>query len=361
MNVHIINCDETLFLEQYRTEGYLGVGIVTNMSTARHYGCKTSYSMYADMKTIIPGDMIFVHAGNYIYGVFKAESEFLEDSTSPSIYQSKNVHYLPSPTDPNSGWKIASINGFPSVGDYRRIAVSNYIDENENNQCYHSGFLATEVFNLKRKQLIWSIPERWKYPDEARIIRPLMLYEAQKLIQLLELANSDIKERLVLAPAGLNDFIPIEFILNPDIIKDEKIIEGWICDELAKDRLFEIFGNFTCFGNNVQLGYLQGADIYGYQQFSENNLKYKIVEVKKDSGIFPENITQLFKYMDWTIEHLTSGDSSKVDGFIVAKDFDSEFINFAQKYNLSKNRECINLIQFDYDLPDYRKLILHKV
>jgi hypothetical protein len=75
MNAHIINVsDENLFLRTYLPNGYLGVSLVLGGFTpqALSSACKASYSMYADMKTIRQGDLIFVHAGQRIYGAFKA-------------------------------------------------------------------------------------------------------------------------------------------------------------------------------------------------------------------------------------------------------------------------------------------------
>lgn len=79
MNAHIINCDEAEFFNNYLPNGYLGVGLYLNSTTPQglSMACRTSYSMFADMKTIRQGDIILVHAGEKIYGAFKAESEFV--------------------------------------------------------------------------------------------------------------------------------------------------------------------------------------------------------------------------------------------------------------------------------------------
>lgn len=222
MNIHIINCDENLFLTHYRNCGYFGVGIVIRKTSdqALSNACKTTYSMYADMKTIFPGDMLFVHAGEYIYGVFKAQSTFKEDPNVNPMFLSNNIHYSPKSNSPNSGWKTMVNRSLPQIqNDYRQISISNFVDDSGENLCFEKGFLANEVFDLKRKGKIWSVPERWKYPDSARTVRPLMSIEAQELIKILERENSDTSNRLVINPKDLTNFIDIQLILNPKKMK----------------------------------------------------------------------------------------------------------------------------------------------
>jgi hypothetical protein len=281
--------------------------------------------MYADMKTVFPGNMIFVHAGEYIYGVFKAESTFKEDPNVNPQFLSANIHYRPKPNNPTSGWQTLVNKPLQNIqippSDYRQLSISNYV-ENGKNLCFEKGFLANEVFNLKRKGKIWSIPERWKYPDEARTIRPIMLTEARELIKLLERENNS-GNTLTIQPKDLSSFLDIQLILDPRIVKDENIIEAGLCENLETPQLRKIFGNFTCYGNNVQIGYLQGIDIFGYVEGVSGIVKYKVIEIKKDSLTFKKNsdvIKQTLGYMDWAIEFLGNGDPNMVDGYILLQD-----------------------------------------
>jgi len=364
MNAHIINCEESQF-PNYRNNGYIGVGIVINStsSQALSNACRTTYSMYADMKTIFPGDMIFVHAGEYIYGVFKAESTFKEDPNVNPQFLSANIHYRPKPNDPTSGWQTLPLQNIQIPhGDYRQLSISNYV-ENGKNLCFEKGFLANEVFNLKRKGKILSIPERWRYPDSARTIRPIMLTEARELIKLLERENNS-DNTLIIQHKDLSSFKDIQLILDPGIVEDEKIIEAWLCENLGTPQLREIFGNFTCYGNNVQIGYLQGVDIFGYVEGVHGIVKYKVIEIKKDSLTFANNsnvIKQTLGYMDWAIEFLGNGDPKIVEGYIVARSFDSDFQNFVQFYNSVNIGRHLSLIQFDYTPPQYNTLTLRRI
>ena len=359
MNAHIINCDESLFLDRYRQNGYIGVGLVIRKTSAQALSnaCRTTYSMYADMKTVFPGDLIFVHAGEYIYGVFEAKSLFKEEPNVPSIFLSPNIHYNPRPDNPNSGWQTLVNRPLPVVNnDYRQLSISHFVDSGGQNLCFEKGFLAKEVFDLKRKGKIWSIPERWKYPDSARTVRPLMPTEAKELIRLLERENGDTNNRLTITPKNVSNFSDIQLILNPRIVENEKVIEAWLCENLQTPTLHQIFGNITSFGNNVQIGYLQGIDIFGYTEGTTGICKYKVIEVKKGARNFPADIQQTLQYMDWVTEYLANGNSKFIDGYIVARSFDQRFIDFVRNHNTVSSGRQLSLIEFDYDPPAYNTL-----
>lgn len=356
MNAHIINCKEEEFLNSFLPGGYIGVGLVLNGTTPTQLSnaCRTSYSMYADMKTIRKNDIIFVHAGQKIYGAFKAVGEFCEDPTTPPHFLSKNIYYYPDPDIPHSGWKD-NITVTPNLDYYRRIAITHFIDNHDENLCFENGIESNEIFELKLKKKIWSVPERWKYTDASRTVRPLMENEASELLKILERDNADNINRLEVSPADLSGYLPIEFVLNPDIVEDEKIIEGWILDNLGRNQVLDnAFGPYTSYGNNIPTGYLKFADIFGYQKLSTGIKKYKVVEVKKGDCIFPDHINQLIGYTDWVIENIADGDYKTVEGIVVAKSFNDECINFVRNFNTTGRK--IRLIGFNYALPNYDTL-----
>lgn len=361
MNAHVINCKEDDFFSLFLPGGYLGVGIVINGINLRQLAkaCRTSYSMYADMKTIRVGDMIFIHAGNKIYGVFKAVTEFCENQGTIEHFLSKNIHYYPNPNKPNSGWKT-NITEIPDIGYYRRISITHFTDQDGRNLCFEKGFESVEAFELKDKKKVWSIPERWKYTDSARIVRPLMVDEAWEFIKILDRENSDYQNRRDVNANNLSRYIPIEFILNPYIVEDEKIIEGWILENVGRNSsLDSALGSFTCMGNNMPAGYLRFMDIFGYIELSSGVKKFKVIEVKKDNCIFPDDISQLIGYTDWIIENIASGDYKTVEGILFARDFDESCINFVQNFYTIGRK--IRLIKFDYCSPGYNTLAINQV
>lgn len=367
MNAHIINVsDENLFLQTYLPNGYLGVGLVLSSFTpqALSNACKTSYSMYADMKTIREGDLIFVHAGQRIYGAYKAESEFMEDPVTNSIFHSLNLHYFPQPTIPQSGWQ----NNIPTiqqnagnVADYRQMSISQFMD-GEINFCFPQGIDSREVFDIRQKRKIFSVPEKWEYPDSRRTIRPLLTFEGWEIIKLLERQNSDELTRTTIAPKNLNGFLGIDFILNPNIVEDEKIIEGYICGNFGRNQNVDSsFGVFGSFGNNMPVpgGYTKMMDIFGLQEFSHNSKKFKIVEVKKGLCVFPDHISQLIGYMDLVTENIAGGQLKGVEGILVSGEFDADTISFVSNFN--QFGRTIKLVRFDYNPPHFRSLNFNRV
>lgn len=356
MNAHIINCDENEFFSSFIPGGYLGVGIVVNGTSPQQLSnaCRTSYSMYADMKTIRVNDIIFVHTGQRIYGAFKAVTEFCEDPMTPQPFLSRNIHYRPDTHNPSSGWRN-NITAVPNIGYYRRMAITHFTDKQGRNLCFEDGIESNEVFELRLKKKIWSIPERWKYTDAARTVRPLMENEAIELLKILERENADKSNRLNITPADLKKYIPIEFILNTNIIINEKIIEGWILENIGRNNMLDAaLGPLTSFGNNMPASYLKFMDIFGYQQLSTGNRKYKVIEVKKDNCFFPNNINQLIGYTDWVIENIAAGDYKTVEGIIIARNFNNDCINFVKNFNTTGRK--IRLISFNYVPPDYNIL-----
>lgn len=360
MNAHIINCDEDEFFNNFLPNGWLGVGLYLSSTSPQGLSsaCRTSYSMYADMKSIRNGDIIFVHAGEKIYGAFKAESSFLEDPNIDPLYLSRNIHYYPNPNDPNSGWR-GNVNAVPDLGYYRKIAISSYFDNNIN-LCFVDGLDSREIFELKRKKKILSVPERWKYTEAARTVRPLLAYEAVELIKVIHRENADNAERLDVHPEALNNHIPIELILNPNVIENEKIVEGWILENFGNNQpLDDAIGPFTSLGNNMPGGYLKFMDIFGFQELYGGAKKYKIIEVKLNQCSFPDNVNQLIGYMDWVVENVTLGDHKSVEGILFTKGYDQDAIDFVNNFNTLGR--SIKLVSFDYNAPLYNELIIQRI
>jgi hypothetical protein len=360
MNAHIINCSEE-DLEEFLKNGYIGVGVVCGGTTPQQLAkvCSTSYSMYADMKGVHPGDLIFIHAKNKIYGIFEAVSEFKEDPKVPSEFLSENMYYT-SPSKPQTGWKYMGKGLIPQIGKYRRVAIKHH-EKNGANVCFQDGFESTEVFELKRKNKVWSIPERWQYTDTARTVRPLMLNEANELYYLLLRENSDNSKRRVITPSYLTNYRDIKFILDPQITTNEKIIEGWVLSEIGRNYVLDkAIGALTCFGNNVPIGYLKFADIIGYQELGEGLRKYKVIEVKKDESLFPDNVNQLLNYVTWLSENITH-DSKLIQGVIISKGFTPDCVAFVNNFNSVMIGQKIRLIKYSYMPPDYSSLSLEQL
>lgn len=159
----------------------------------------------------------------------------------------------------------------------------------------------------------------------------------------------------------MTNYVPIQFILNPSIVTDEKIIEGWILSEIGRNRVLDnAIGALTCFGNNVPIGYLKFADIMGYHDLGDGLMKYKVIEIKKDESVFPDNINQLLNYVDWVSENITR-DRKLILGALVAQDFSRECREFVNNFNSLMKGVRIRLIKFVYSQPNYATLTLQQV
>jgi len=143
---------------------------------------------------------------------------------------------------------------------------------------FEEGFNANEVFKLKDLcKGIWTIPERWKYEDKAKTVRPLTPEEGKILIELLRRANPDESSNpLNIKPKNLNSFRQIELPLKPDkngYIRHEKLLEAWIVanaynpeDMDAYNNIKRVFGNFDFIANTIRAYHIKFMDIFGYAE-----------------------------------------------------------------------------------------------
>ena len=141
---------------------------------------------------------------------------------------------------------------------------------------------------------------------------------------------------------------------------NEKIIEGWILENIGRhDDLDNALGPLTSFGNNMPAGYLKFMDIFGYQELSTGIKKYKVVEVKTNDCVFPNDINQLLGYTDWVVENIAEGDYKVVESIIIARDFNSDCISFVENFNATARN--IRLVKFEYAPPEYSQLNITKI
>ncbi len=186
--------------------------------------------------------------------------------------------------------------------------------------------------------------------------------EALELLKILERTNADNPNRWNVTSANLSTYISIKFILDNNIVIDEKIIEGWVLENIGRrHNLDQSLGLFTSFGNNMPTGYLKFMDIFGYQELSMGTKKYKVVEVKKGDCIFPDAITQFLDYVDWVVENIAEGDYKLVEGAIIAKEFNTDCITFVKNCNATGRGRKIQLIKFDYVPARYDHLNITRV
>ncbi len=199
-------------------------------------------------------------------------------------------------------------------------------------------FNSVEVFRLKRDRKIWTIPERWKYGDMAKTVRPILGNEIDNLRELLIRNNLGKFLNNTINPKNLNGFNEIRLLLTSSTgeLYTEKILEAWLLENLTNNgnnvtsyqEVTKLFGNLNIFGNTIQAFYLDFIDIFGYIK-DKNGYEYgfKVIELKKgEPNTYPQTIIQLTKYMDWITTELAGGDALKVEGIIVANNFGDDYI-----------------------------------
>lgn len=351
MRAHIINCSSEVF-EEFVSNGYIGVGIVTPVDQTRRSkmsALQTSYSMIADMKSIREGDFVFIHSDQKIYGVFEAATEFLEQPDIPDHYKSDNLKI--------EEWERAS--SFPDFPFCRQIAIKPH-----GNLCFVNGFDSTEVFKLKGEGKIWTIPDRWRYTDTNRAVRPLTMQEAKCLIEILMRENSDSEDRRAFNPKALSSFNKIFLVLEPlsghRELRGEKILESWILDNaterqgnaLEHRNVVDSIGKMTYYGNNIPAFYLNFIDIFSYYQQDDKVSKFRVIELKKgnltDASYESEKneLRQLIDYLDWVVKTKAGGDTKKVEGILVARRFSDKYKNYVRERDKIESGNRIKLIEY---------------
>ncbi len=352
MRAHIINCNPDVF-EDFVTNGYIGVGIVTpndNSRRSKMGALQTSYSMIADMKSIRKGDLIFIHSSRKIYGVFEAETEFLENPDIPTHYKSDNLKIE----------KWESVSSFPENTFCRQIAIKPY-----KTLCFMDGFDSTDVFKLKGEGKIWTVPARWRYTDANRAVRPLTIPEANQLIEILLRENSDTENMRDFSPKDLSIFNKINLVLEPiegfEELRGEKILEAWILDNATKtsdnaneyNNIINTIGKMTYYGNNIPAFYLNFIDIFSYFQQEDKVSKYRVIELKKGflSNANYESdkneLRQLIDYLDWVVKTKAGGDTKKVEGILIACRFSTKYKDYVKERSKIESGNRIKLIEYE--------------
>jgi hypothetical protein len=110
--------------------------------------------MVADLCRVKEGDIIFVQVINdNIYGAFRATTCFMESPDIPDCYRSSTLSYYP-----EGGWYHTEGVDFPDGDYYWSCAVENYPE-----LYFEKGISHRDVFDLKFRGDLWTIPERFKY------------------------------------------------------------------------------------------------------------------------------------------------------------------------------------------------------
>ena len=148
---------------------------------------------------------------------------------------------------------------------------------------------------------------------------------------------------------------------NKQCIQDEMLIEAAIVDCINKKEGTSLWGDWKYVTHQMAASpakpveYMEWIDVYGYSCSSyliEKKIpiqfaieQYYVMEIKKEALNLPipkrgketkSNLktkmvaNQLMKYVDWVAKNLASGNYPMVKAFLVANDFDDEFIKYCK-------------------------------
>lgn len=357
--VHLITVTNRSTYERFISEGYLGVA---PQRGKHHKRWVSTVDTLADLHRVRAGDWIFIMVkGEKIYGVFRATTPFKQDPNTPSEYKTENLRYYP----PEPCWQNLSENEFSEPDYFYQVAIESIPEYN-----FELGIDYRDIFQLKNLGKIWTVPERFKYPETTKTVKPLTPKEAMALIEVFRRENPrGLKEEEVI-PKNLSDFDPISIPLDfhDNEAQHEKILEAWVLQQLgsfSNNDVKRLLGSFDYYANAVPSFYLDTMDIYGYLEKDGIEYMHKVIELKKGmvTGAVGQTkcpLSQLLRYRNWVIENRAGGDPRKVEVSIIARDFEKPeetshitYIEFVELLNRTEYGQPIKLISYDFDPDNY--------
>ncbi len=332
--------------------------IVPTNNNNRPHRWKSTVDLVADLCRVREGDIIFVQViRDNIYGAFRATGSFKEDPEIPNCYKASTLSYYP-----EGGWYHMDGGAFPE-GDYYWCCP---IEQHPTFQ-FEKGISHRDLFDMKFRGEMWTIPERFKYNDNAKTVKPLDIFELPPIIKLFQRENRGYVSNRIIQPCDLEGWNSVSSSLSTydDILENEKQLEGSIIDLLRNSdpSTAQIFGDLDFVTNAIPSFYLDFMDIYGYQHTNGNIFRHVVIELKKDAygGEIGNNgcpVTQVLRYRDWIVQNRAKGDMRAVDSFVVAYSFDQDFLNSTGILNRTFGYKVVRLVE--YNVQD-NALLLNEV
>lgn len=374
--------------------GYYSTILPTNVNVKKWSKPKTA--TFADYYSMREGDYIFFFFNRKIYGVgklinldslhdckfwaYKDANKPTTSTVSSALFEGiklenrclcffEPVNYFPHAIDMDEALTTYP-NAFKSI---RVIQGRSFIkmDEEESQALY--------AVLEKANKILEDSPADWAPP----------IFDVSKQ----QLANQKIS-------TNPNDYIfSIESLLTTfpqyniensnNGIQEEMAIEAALIDYLNQGKSEEL-GRFDYVAHQVSASpakpveYMEWMDVFGYkasQSLLERSIpimfaidQYFVFEIKRDclklghqgtreTKLIQERksvANQLMKYVDWIANNYANGKYSMVNGVIVAKDFDNQFINYCKEkcirnYNSGYRNSApatwdkIKLIKYSFD------------
>lgn len=129
----------------------------------------------------------------------------------------------------------------------------------------------------------------------------------------------------------------LKYSSENDSIKHEMAIECNIIEKLTKGNDINL-GKWDYVSRQViaspfkAIDYMDKMDIFCYKYIKGYDIisKYLIIEIKKGKAD-NDVISQLMKYVDWVNQEYTHGDYSMIEAIVIAKDYNSDIVEFKNK------------------------------
>ncbi|MCF8082580.1 MAG: hypothetical protein K9M96_05770 [Deltaproteobacteria bacterium] len=348
--VHLVTAQDFDTFQEMLDRGKVFCGpIVPTKNTNRSQRWKSTVDMVADLCRVKEGDIIFVQViGGNIYGAFRATTSFMENPDIPDCYRASTLSYYP-----EGGWYHTDGEKFPDGDYYWSCAIENFPE-----LYFEKGISHRDLFDLKFRGVVWTIPERFKYNDKAKTVKPLDIAELSSILKLFQRDNRGMTSNRIIEPCDLEnwDFVFPSLSTWYDMLENEKQLEGAII-KLLRDghpETQQIFGELSFVANAIPSFYLDFMDIYGYQRRNENIFRHVVIELKKDGyegqiGFSGCPVNQVLRYRDWIVQNRAKGDVRAVDSFVVAKFFDQEYIDSTEILNNAFGYKVARLVEYEVE------------
>lgn len=346
--VHLITAQDFDTFQEMLDGGEVFCGpLVPTNNHNRSPRWKSTVDMVADLCRVREGDIIFVQViDDNIYGAFKAISSFKEDPDIPDYFRSSSLSYYP-----EGGWAHVDGGSFPESDYFWCCAIENHPEF-----YFDKGISHRDLFDLKFRGELWTIPERFKYNDKAKTVKPLDIAELPPIINLFQRENKGETSNRVIDPCDLDGWDSVSASLSTfnDLLENEKQLEGSII-ELLRDSdpsAVQIFGELDFVANAIPSFYLDFMDIYGYQQTNGSIFRHVVIELKKDGfggeiGSPGCPVSQVLRYRDWIVQNRAKGDIRAVDSFVVAYSFDQEYLDSTEILNRTFGYNVVRLVEYN--------------
>ncbi len=292
MGAHLINWQGPVRAVFER--GFVGVGI--------HENDRMRADMLADLKRVREGELVFIHAEERIWGIFRATAGFLCDPNE-AVYP----HHLP----------LATVVRFPQ------------------------GAETIDLWRLRDAGKLWTVPFRFKYDDAARTVRPLTDGEAEEIARVLMRRNPRGPEPALSPPEDTTGFeaIPIPLETNGGQLRFEKELEAWILDSRDQDQLKRVYGKPIFWGNKIPTSYFKTIDLLCLQEgnlpgvFEEKCRFGFIISELKAGRVDEDALKQMLGYIEWVSHRWVAGQKDFITGVLIGSEIHRDVLQYVQQRN----------------------------